>query len=111
MREIKFRQFIGGKFHYWGILGEGNFVAPASTAEETIFSTPHEQYTGLKDHKGMDIYEGDVVIVGSIFAQVEWDDDEAGFHLVEDYQLPMDGGEGLQIIGNIHENPELMEAA
>ena len=64
MKEIKFRQLINGKWHYWGFLGDNNtFTGPASLTENNY------QYTGLKDNKrtkkypkGQEIYEGDNII-------------------------------------------------
>ena len=81
-----------------------------------------EQCTGLKDKSGRLIYEGDIIsgedltdiydgIVG--VAEVRWNDESAeyGVYLVGgDYLTFDDVGDLVEIIGNIHENPELLEA-
>ena len=77
-----------------------------------------EQYTGLKDRNGTKIYEGDIVLDyydGEDTFIVEWDKDAVSFILTDtdniicvnfyDYFPDKE----LEVIGNIHENPELME--
>ena len=55
MRELKFRQFVNGRWHYWGNLGDiTSFVGPVTPKVESF------QYTGLKDRSGHDIFEGDI---------------------------------------------------
>ena len=105
MREIKFRAwFIQQKemLKIWlqikhGILHQGD--------ENCIIM----QYTGLKDEEGTEIYEGDIIeyfeVRGPGLSEtrrcvVSWDNLAAGFYGIEE--------EG-EIIGNIYENPELIE--
>lgn len=85
-----------------------------------------EQSTGLKDANGKEIYEGDILatssrIVGKLitdYLKVDWREDYAGFFCGEkqmyaclsewdnDIKYPQTFPE---IVGNIHENPELLE--
>lgn len=74
------------------------------------------QYTGLKDKTGNKIFEGDIVDIlteNEEIGIVTYDD---GGFLVEADGFCVDFhsniyGTDLEIIGNIHDNPELMEGA
>ena len=73
------------------------------------------QYTGLTDKNGTRIFEGDIVKTShggsTYYAKIEWDD--GSFWVTNhDIQMPSYISEVsktyLEVIGNIHDNPELL---
>ncbi|MEO9623817.1 MULTISPECIES: YopX family protein [Alphaproteobacteria] len=69
------------------------------------------QYTGLKDKNGKEIYEGDIVSAGGEIATVEYMRiKEAKFEASADGAGDLLGftETDIDIIGNIYENPELL---
>lgn len=117
-REIKFRQAVMsfGKFsgwHYWGFIG-GNFVCPVSEVDgmRLLPETAHknsQEFTGLHDKSGKEIFEGDILRGKHHNHAVEWLPDVARFEGRAPHSfIPADSFEDYEVIGNIHENPELM---
>jgi hypothetical protein len=123
MRTIKFRQRLeNSKWHYWGFTELGGFTGPIQ-----IDQIPSDQFTGLTDKNGKEIYQGDFLIDGDSEPcrhQIIWDEWKAGFELLT---MNDDGWEAglfdylaelietkdkprltdFEVIGNIYENPEL----
>jgi len=78
---------------------------------------PIMQYTGKKDKNGKEIYEDDIVTNGPFKQVIEFKfgkwimvDKENDYRTVYLYDAIEDTlGEIIEVIGNVHENPELVE--
>ena len=133
-REIKFRGLSNGVWYYGSLMqhfedkvsyicwkGEilGNnlgVIQDQDLSEEVDFETVG-QFTGLYDKNGKEIFEGDVVSI----AENEDKSFSGGLILFDEdlyaYVIHKNNGgwdyinelKYIEIIGNIHENPELLE--
>ncbi|WP_322100981.1 YopX family protein [Alistipes putredinis] len=135
MREIKFRGrcldnntqtgpadgWVTG-FYYQGLC-EGevrHFIASCPCVWEVDPATVG-QYTGLKDKNGKEIWEGDIVMAEALD---EYEDNMlagwpfliifsyGAFCIAEDEESPwaqIDSLKNMEVIGNIHDNPELLK--
>ncbi|WP_170019229.1 YopX family protein [Campylobacter sp. RM16190] len=119
MREIKFRVWDKEKkkltddFYFHEFTDVNCFFSEGCCAfslDDVIFM----QYTGLKDKNGVEIYEGDIIKkIGDIKTYSIVFDGVLAAYLMDDGT----GGYGLnqmllrdfEVIGNIYENPELLE--
>jgi len=121
--EIKFRQaiFIDGEFHRWHYWGYPNpesqyFISPMSSILEFGRETkPSQQYTGLHDIHGMEIYAGDKIKVTcgcghSEVLPVKRRDGYNGFYLEATYQHDWDNAQlelrwpnRVEVVGHIYE--------
>ena len=68
-----------------------------------------EQFTGLKDKNGKEIYEGDVVRWSGKVYLIEWHDKVAGFVMQNNGIERPDVEFESEVIGNIYENKELLK--
>ena len=116
MREVKFRQKLdSGGFHYWGFTRYGQFVGPMTHNGTKEAHENSQEYTGLHDNNGKEIYEGDIIqrYQDEIF-EVRWEELQSGFGVYIGVLKPRSHWRELykfldfEIIGNIYENPELL---
>lgn len=121
MREIKFRGYNGEKWLF-GNLDIDYKTKQAAISDDRWWRHPVRfetvgQFTGLKDSSGKEIYEGDILslregsdemikVIDFYAAITELDLSEMMNLRRLDYYF--ERGE-VRVIGNVHDNPELLE--
>ena len=117
MREIKFRAWdtnpLEGKSKMiYGIDEIKEFYEGIELIDELLNNIAPEikimQFTGLKDKNGKEIFEGDILSNGKLQSVVLWKNDGWGINNGK-HKLSRYLGGNEEIIGNIYENPELLE--
>lgn len=123
-REILFRgKDIYGKWFYGDLINLTNELK--QICNHTQFEHAHSvdiktigQYTGLNDKNGKKIFEGDIVSTENsddYLGVVEWEKDNAGLAVSFDglfekfKEINFVDKVKLEVIGNIHDNPELIK--
>lgn len=134
MREIKFRarDKKTGEIYHQGIDFDEIYFGKEGTKVKLIkkilwVDVIPEQYTGLHDKNNKEIYEGDIIKFTGNYTTAErcgphkgiiaWQKDEAGFYIkVKGFERPFsiwdetnEFNSSAEVIGNIYENPELLE--
>lgn len=135
MREFRFRAWDGVKMFYPDSLmfnikgqpttafqhhnlpsGEGVLLNGGFTKDLRLM-----QYTGLKDKNGVEIFEGDILQTDKGRGKITWEEAQYWLEcedtwpynlrlaadITRNYEVGYDTSE---VIGNIYENPELLEA-
>lgn len=126
----KYRADFEDRYHhkledlYSRIYNQDDFLDDTWCDIDDYDSIVFEQYTGLDDKNGVPIYEGDIIqetIIaddttdGTYRYEVYWDEDmlcwsikgisDIDYHLRDDL---WETNASREVIGNIHENPELL---
>jgi hypothetical protein len=106
IRPIKFRVFdaaTGGYSKNTMKLDGGGIYGPHGHGERYIF----EQFTGMQDRTGKEIYEGDIVEVGAFPRLVFWDD--GSWSVKAGICFHGDAAKHCKVLGNVHENRSLLD--
>ena len=127
MREIKFRAWDGEKFYYfdnfayildycdisgWNVSPnvpdyKGPWLCGDSANNSEQFDL--QQFTGLRDKNGKEIWEGDIVewtwLHSAMQGAIKWDGERACFYAGDREGRLLSS---VEVIGNIYENKELL---
>lgn len=110
---------IDGNWVYGGIFQGSGCYSVLYTynpiEKRTVYSDTVGQYTGFEDKHSIKIFEDDIMMIENCIYVIEWHD--GGFWAVlktstspsETLPLQRFVAKGAVVIGNIHDNPELLK--
>lgn len=113
-RELRFRarKKKTGEWIYWWMKDPINLYS-----EEIDFSTIG-QFTGIRDNKGKEVYEGDILYAYEDNWAIRWDNYEGNYAnyilykpMTNTFPETINRADwiGENVVGNIYENPELIK--
>jgi len=124
MKEIKFRgkrkdtgEWVYG-YYYKKPSGKNYIYNSQTRLYREVDPTTVGQYTGLKDKHGREIYTDDIIRIGEMGGEagrVIFDTACLAYMVVNEhqwtgaYRLGDFDGSDITIVGNIHENPKLLD--
>lgn len=113
---------VDANWVYGGIFqGKGDFSVIYTyepIEKRPVYTDTVGQYTGINDKNGTKVFEGDILKFGKYLYVVEWEDGSlCAFQknylkdgISEIYKpVRVLADAGAEVIGNIYENPELLE--
>jgi len=110
-REIKFRAWTGEEMISPDYISRDGFAYYKENSIPCKVNTIM-QFTGLKDKNGIDIYEGDVLNCDNEFIFIKYLGCSFEGHFIKSNKLLIpirnNNYSKWEIIGNIYENPELL---
>lgn len=113
---------VDGNWVYGGVFqGKGDFSVIYTydpVEKKAVYTDTVGQYAGIDDKNGTKVFEGDILKLKRHIYVIEWKggclyasqknylkDGASGYYKLIDSLM----NEGAEIIGNIHDNPELLE--
>ncbi len=125
-REILFRgkhnhvssqnEHLDGTWVHGYLCNENHIYSPESEGELLIDPETVCQYTGKTDRNDRKIFENDIcklIADDDELYQIQWDEDTARYVLIQFGSIMVDfdflSADDIEVIGNIFDNPELME--